>query len=287
MPKPLNVRLRRKTRRLVKTSRQWLRSWNRPREQAARAVFIFGSQRSGTRLPMDVLDLSPHVMTYKEGNSRAFNRTLLKSNAEIRDLLRRSLFPIVAFKPICDSHRAVELLEYFPQAKAIWIFRHFRDTANSAVRKWRHGQNNLRHIASGNLAAAGWRAGGLTPERVELVRRFYSEAMSSHAAYALMWYLRNHIFLDLNLHHRPEVVRLARYEDLVREPRRYFAHLFRFIECPFEEKFVRGVYGSSVNKNAFPEIPEELLCLCDNLHRQLEQIYVQSLEITATVGSEN
>jgi hypothetical protein len=276
MPKPLNVRLRRKTRRIVKTSVRWLKSLAHPKNQPARAVFVFGSQRSGTRLPMDVLDLSPHVMTYKEGNSRAFNRVLLKSNAEIHELLRTSLFPIVAFKPISDSHRAADLLECFPQSKAIWIFRYYRDAVNSAVRKWQHGLNNLKHIASGNLAAAGWRAGGLTQEKVDLVRRFYSDAMSSHTAYALMWYLRNHLFLELHLRHHSDVC-LVKYEDLVQEPGKYFPRLFRFIACPFEEKFVHGVYSSSVGKNRFPEIPVELDRLCENLYGQLETIYQNSL----------
>ncbi len=276
MPKPLKVRLQRKTRRIVKSSRQWLKRLAHAEAQPARAVFVFGSQRSGTRLPMDVLDLAPHIMTYKEGNSRAFNRNLLKSNAEVRELLRKSLFPLVAFKPICDSHRAAELLDYFPQSKAIWIFRNYKDSANSAVRKWRHGLNNLKHIASGNLPAAGWRAGGLTPERVELVRRFYSADMSSHTAYALMWFLRNHLFLDLDLHRREEVC-LVKYEELVKAPGQHFPRLFRFIQCPYQEKFVRGVYSSSVGKDKFPDVPEEMIRLCEGLYRQLEQIYQDSL----------
>ncbi|MGH7496615.1 MAG: sulfotransferase domain-containing protein [bacterium] len=285
MPKPFKVRLRRKTRRIFKTSVQWLKGLSRAKKQPARAVFVFGSQRSGTRLPIDVLDLSPHVTTYKEGNSQAFNRVLLKSNAEIRELLRTSLFPIVAFKPISDSHRAAELLEYFPQSKAIWIFRNYRDAVNSAVRKWQHGMNNLKHIASGNLAAAGWRAGGLTLEKIELVRRFYSEEMSSHTAYALMWYLRNHLFLDLHIHHRQQVC-LVKYEDLVKEPCVHFSRFFRFIDCPFEEKFVRGVYNSSVGKDRFPEIPEELDRLCENLYFRLQSIYQDSLaEQRSPVGT--
>ena len=276
MPKPFKVRLQRKTRRIVKTSLQWLKSFTQTADQPARAVFVFGSQRSGTRLPMDVLDLAPQIMTYKEGNSRAFNRILLKSNTEIHELLRTSMFPLVAFKPICDSHRAVELLEYFPHSKAIWIFRYYKDAVNSAVRKWKHGRNNLKHIASGNLSAAGWRAGGLTTEKVELVRRFYSEEMSSHTAYALMWYLRNHLILDLNLHRRDDVC-LVRYEELVKSPGQHFPRLFEFIGCPFQEKFVRDVYNSSVGKDKFPEIPEEITRLCENLYRRLEQIYQDAL----------
>ncbi len=276
MPKPLEVRLQRKTRRIIKTSLQWLKRLAHSADEPARAIFVFGSQRSGTRLPMDVLDFSPRMMTYKEGNSHAFDRILLKSNGEIRELLRRSLFPLVAFKPICDSHRAVELLEYFPRSRAIWIFRYYKDAVNSAVRKWKHGRNNLKHIASGNLTAAGWRAGGLTPEKIELVRRFYREEMSSHTAYALMWYLRNHLILDLNLPQREDAC-LARYEDLVKNPGQHFPRLFKFIACPYEEKYVRGVYNSSVGKDKFPEIPQEITALCESLYQQLDRIYVQSL----------
>ena len=277
MPKPLKIRIQRKTRRILKTSKHWLQYFARPADQPARPVFIFGSQRSGTRLPIEVLGLAPQIMTYNEGNPCAFNRVLLKSNEDIRELLRTSLFPIVAFKPICDSHRAVELIEYFPRSKAIWIFRHYTDTVNSAVRKWKHGRNNLKHIASGNLTAAGWRAGGLTPEKIALVRRFYREEISSHTAYALMWYLRNHLILDLALHHRNDIY-FVRYEDLTRDPKKYFSRIFEFIECPFKEEFVHGVYHSSVQKDQAPEILEEISMLCENLYQQLEQIYLHSLE---------
>ena len=216
MSKPLKVRIQRKTRRIIKTSARLLQGASND-GGSARTVFVFGSQRSGTRLPMDVLDLAPQVMTYKEGNSRAFNRTLLKDNATIAALLQSSRFPIVAFKPICDSHRAAELLDYFPHSKAVWIFRYYKDAVNSSVRKWKHGRNNLKHIAAGNIAAAGWRAGGLTPKKIALVRRLYSEEMSSHAAYALMWYLRNNLIIDWKLHERDDLL-LVKYENLVQEP---------------------------------------------------------------------
>jgi hypothetical protein len=278
MPKPLKVRIQRKTRRMIKTSVRLLQGASNGASGSARAVFVFGSQRSGTRLPMDVLDLAPPIMTYKEGNSRAFNRTLLKGNATIAALLRASRFPIVAFKPICDSHRAAELLDYFPHSKAIWIFRYYKDAVNSSVRKWKHGRNNLKHIAAENIAAAGWRAGGLTPEKIALVRRLYSEEMSSHAAYALMWYLRNNLIIDLKLHERGDLL-LVKYENLVQEPQKHFPRIFNFIECPFEEKYVKGVYNSSVGKEKFPEIPAEIAELCENLYQRLEEIYFRNRSV--------
>lgn len=278
MPKPLDVRIKRKIQRVAKISLTWLQGIGGHGDQPARAVFVFGSQRSGTRLPMDVLDLAPQVMAYKEGNSRAFNRTLLKDNAAIAKLLRASRFPVVAFKPICDSHRAAELLDYFPRSKAIWIFRYYQDAVNSSVRKWKHGRNNLKHIAAGNIAAAGWRAGGLTPEKIALVRRLYSEEMSSHTAYALMWYLRNNLIIDLKLHERDDLL-LVKYENLVREPQNHFPRIFNFIECPFKEKYVKGVYNSSVGKETFPEIPAEIVELCENLYQQLEEIYIRNRSV--------
>lgn len=278
MPKPLKVRIQRKTRRIIKTSARLLQAAGNGAGGSARPVFVFGSQRSGTRLPMDVLDLALQVMTYKEGNSCAFNRTLLKDNAAIAKLLRASRFPVVAFKPICDSHRAAELLDYFPHSKAIWIFRYYKDAVNSSVRKWKHGRNNLKHIAAGNIAAAGWRAGGLTPEKIALVRRFYSEEMSSHAAYALMWYLRNNLIIDLKLHERDDLL-LVKYENLVQEPQKHFPRIFNFIECPFDEKCIKGVYNSSVGKEKFPEIPAEIAGLCENLYQQLERIYARNRSV--------
>lgn len=278
MPKPLKIRVQRKTRRIIKSSARLLQNAGNGTGRPTRAVFVFGSQRSGTRLPMDVLDLASQVMTYKEGNSCAFNRTLLKDNTAIAELLQASRFPIVAFKPICDSHRAAELLEYFPHSKAIWIFRYYKDAVNSSVRKWKHGRNNLKHIAAGNLTAAGWRAGGLTPEKIALIRRLYSEEMSSHAAYALMWYLRNNLIIDLKLHERNDLL-LVKYENLVQEPQKHFPRIFNFIECPFKKKYVKGVYHSSVGKEKFPEIPVEIATLCENLYQQLEGIYARNRSV--------
>ncbi|MDZ7265867.1 MAG: sulfotransferase [candidate division KSB1 bacterium] len=276
MPKPLSVRIRQKGRRLYKVTCRACYNLGHRRAAPARAVFVFGSHRSGTRLPMDVFSRSLAVMTYKEGHSHAFNRNLLKDKAEIAALLRRSLFPVVAFKPSCESYRAAELLDSFPDSRAVWIFRHFKDAVNSAARKWGHGRKNLRAIAAGDLAAAGWRAGGLTPDKIALVQRLYSEEMSSHAAHALMWYLQNHLFLDQQLFQRREVL-LVKYEDLVSRPQEHFRRVFDFIGIPFKDKYVDEVYDSSIRKEAFPPIPSEIETLCQDLHQRLVAHYERAV----------
>ncbi|MDH3603711.1 MAG: hypothetical protein OEU26_29220, partial [Candidatus Tectomicrobia bacterium] len=121
----LTQRLARKTQRLAKISRQRWSRMSQAANASTRAIFVFGAQRSGSRLPIQVMERSPDILTYSEGHSRAFNGVLLKQRETLVHLLDQSPFPVVAFKPICESHRAVELLDTFPGARALWIFRHF------------------------------------------------------------------------------------------------------------------------------------------------------------------
>ena len=185
-PLSYRERLARKMPRVSKFLRQGTRVVAGGRRPATRVVFVVGSQRSGTRLPLQILDGAPEVMTYSEGTAPYFDRVLLKPLPEIERLLTRSLFPGVALKPICQTHRINELLDHFPDARGIWIFRDYRDATNSASAKWKSGKEAVRRLAAGELDAAGWRAGGLTTEKLQLVRRLYSDSMSLHAANAVM-----------------------------------------------------------------------------------------------------
>ena len=279
---PLKRRVSRKARRVTKTVRQRLSNLG-VAEQAARALFVFGSQRSGTRLPIEVMERTPYIQTYPEGHSRAFNGVLLKDLGSLMGLLRQSPFPIIAFKPICESHRALELLEDFPDSKALWIFRDYQAAVHSAAEKWGHGRNNLTALASGMWNGDDWRAGGMTPEKLELVRDHYHEDMSTHAAHALMWYLRNLLFFDLGLHQDPRVL-LIKYEDLVTTPDQHFERVFRFLSCPFEARFVAGVYSTSARKKRVLEMPDTIESLCVEVSQRLEQSYADSFEHYAKRG---
>ena len=275
----LNERIKRKVGRAVKTSRQVLRNLATSERQPARAMFVFGAQRSGTTITGKVLGRSSHIISYLEGNPHAFDGMVLKDDATIVKLVEDSPFPYVLFKPICESHRAAELLSLFPGSKAIWIFRNFRDMANSGVKKWGHGRRNLKDLAEGNLEAASWRAGGLTPEKLAFVRKFYHDEMIPHAAFSVLWYIRNGLYFDLKFHEHPDIL-LVKYEDLVTQPTVYFKRAFDFIDCPFEEKFVEDIFDTSIGKHPFPEIPEEILARCEELQHKLERVYASRAENT-------
>jgi len=279
MAVPLTYRERaaRKLPRLRKLGHQWLRVAAAGGRPTTRVVFVVGSQRSGTRVPLRVLERSPDVFTFSEGTSPYFQRVFLQPLDVIERLLSRSPFPVVALKPICETHRVIELLEHFPGSRALWIFRNYQDAVNSASAKWMSGREAVRRLAHGELQAASWRAGGLTSERLEFVRSVYSDSMSLHAANAVMWLLRNGLFFDLHADRRSDVM-LLRYEDVVEDTAQQSARLFGFLGLD-DPGGARGrLYRSSVSKESFPEIPSEIRERCESLQSRLREHYASVLE---------
>lgn len=267
-PITISRRIRRKLPRVLKSARHWARaavSGGRPR---TRVVFVVGSQRSGTRLPIQIMDQSPDIATYSEGTAPFFDGVLLEPLDRVRRLVARSAAPVVALKPICETHRVHELLDSFPGSKAVWIFRHYEDTVASASVKWTSGRDVLRRLAVRDFKAASWRAGGLSEQRLALATRLYYDDMSLHEANAVMWYLRNALFFDLDAGSRPDVL-LVRYEDLVASPQQHFARVFDFIGTPIPAAAVNAIRSSGRARRPFPDISREVSSLCEELHQRL------------------
>jgi hypothetical protein len=268
---PVADRFQRKLPRLLKFARRRVvnAAFGSP---SSRPVFVLGAQRSGTRLPLLVLERNRDVIAYNEGSAPFFDGVLLRDDATVRSLVAGSPFPVVILKPICESHRGGEFLDGFEDSKVVWIFRHYYDTVRSATQKWSGALDNLRPLARGDLRAAGWRAGGLSEEQLALVRSLFSEQLPPEGAHALMYYLRNSLFFDQGLDRRP-AVRLVKYEDLATSPARVFPELFQFLNCAFEQRFLDGVYGSSVRKGKPPGIPAEIEALCETVYQRLSAAY--------------
>lgn len=237
-----------------------------------RPVFIFGTQRSGTRIPLVVADRSPDIMPYAEGAEGFYQNVLLADFATVERSLESSAFPAVMLKPICDSHRADEILERFPASRALWIFRDFRDTVNSATVKWPTAPEGIKLLAEGATKAAGWWAGGLTADDFELVRQHYRPNMEPQEAHALLWYLRNTFYFRLGLEEREDVL-LIKYEDLVKEPLSRFGQVFSFIDMPFRERFVADVHSSSVGGGPRLEFAKGIDALCSEVYERLNASY--------------
>jgi Sulfotransferase family len=269
-------RLQRKVPRVVKSTRQWARVVASAQRPDTRLVFVVGAQRSGTRLPIEILDESPVISTYSEGTDPYFDGVLLRPLERIEALVRRSAAPVIALKPICETHRTNELLDRFPGSKAIWIFRNFEDTVNSATVKWTSGRAAVRRLARREFDAADWRAGGLTEDTLRLVSHLYHPGMSEHEANAVLWYLRNDLYFALGSGRRSDVL-LVRYEDLVEGPRAHAARIYNFIGVPMPAGAFGAVHSGERRRRPFPEISAELRQLCEAVHDNLLQRYREIL----------
>jgi len=236
-----------------------------------RTVFVLGCQRSGTDMLMSVLDAAPDTWTYGEDAPAAFRDFQLRPLEVIDGLVRRNRGEIVAFKSICDSHRADELLDRYPRSRVVWIYRDYRDVANSAVRKWgEHQKDIMRWIHRRDFERLGWRGERLSADFVAWVDALAPESLSPHEAAALFWILRNRFFFDLGLDRRGDVL-LVRYEDLVHHPRLGAERIFRFLGVGFQERYVAGLRTSSVGKRHFPGAREEIVRTCEELTERLDR----------------
>ena len=104
-------------RRQAKHLQQARYGWDHRRQVS----FVFGCQRSGTKMVMWVLEKSPATRIYHENHASAFSDFQLRPDPIIRALVQASPAPAQIFKPICDSHRAGELLNQHPGSRALWI----------------------------------------------------------------------------------------------------------------------------------------------------------------------
>jgi hypothetical protein len=271
-PISFSRRLERKFPRVLKSARHWSRAIAAGGRPETRLVFVIGAQRSGTRLPLQVMDHAPDISTFSEGTDPFFDGVLLRPLASIERLVRRSPSPVIALKPICETHRVNELLDRFPGSKAIWIFRNYQATVNSASVKWTSGRDVLGRLVRREYPADEWRLGGLTEDKVQLAARLYRDDMSLHEANAVMWYLRSSLFFDLKASERSDVL-LVRYEDLVGSPRDHFGKLFEFIGTPLPMEGVAAIRSSGRSKRPFPEIAPEIRRLCEDVEARLVEHY--------------
>jgi glycosyltransferase involved in cell wall biosynthesis len=253
-------------RRQMKTMGQLRYGWDHPKQVS----FVFGCQRSGTKMLMRVLDESPATRIFHENHASAFHDFQLRSDRVLRALVRLSPAPCQVFKPICDSHRADALLAAFPAARAVWLYRHPDDVATSSVQKWgAHQRDVVDAVAAGDLARWGWRTDRVPAPVVEAIRAVHRPDLGAEEGAMLFWYLRNAFFFALGLH-ADRRVRLVRYEDLAQRPQETFPSVFAHLGAPFSAHTFAQVHAHSVRKKDRPRASDAIRALCAGLLARLD-----------------
>ena len=250
------------------------RRWRRAHRAAPNAVpvYLIGLQRSGTNMIARGLEEAPEFEVRNENDRAAFERFQLRPDPVIRELVARSGQRYVLFKPLCDSHRANDLLDGMntpSPGRAIWAFRDVDGRVRSSLAKF--GASNLdalRRIASGE-GDGMWQAGGLSPERLSQVRELVGDDTSPETAAALFWYLRNSLYFDLGLDRRPDVL-LVSYGAMVADPAAEMRRICEFLELPYRPQLHEHVDARASAERPPLAIDARVRALCDELGSRLE-----------------
>lgn len=257
---------------------QW--KYRSEHEGAACHTFVAGAQRSGTNMVMDVLERSYETTVYHERDRRAFENYLMREPEVIQALAKQNRAPCFAIKALCESQELTKLMEQFPPAKSLWVFRHYADVVNSMLQSWPEHAAHVFRMAE-NRNAAGWRGRGMSDETHAIIRRFGQRDLSHATAAALLWYLRNVLFFDQRLDEDPRAM-LVDYESLVSRPADEFARVFGFLGLSYSSELVADVTPASVNKRPAPEVDSAVAALCHDLHRRLRTAFESRVQ--AQVG---
>ena len=239
---------------------------------SAMPLFLIGAQRSGTTMLLRALGSSKEVEVHNESDSRVFERFRLRSLDTVREIVESSQHRVVAFKPLCDSHRVVELLEDVgscTRGRAVWMFRSPAGRVRSTVGKF--GPRELlvlRAIAVGE-AGLGWEAEGLSSEGLDLIRSFDLNTMTDMSAAALFWYVRNRLVFELGLDARPDVT-VVHYDALVERPAESLRALCGFVGIEYNPWLHDRIVPRQSSVSEMPSaVDERIVTLCNDLEVEL------------------
>lgn len=254
----LPVRIRRALWRHGKALRQRLRP-----KPLAQHVFVAGMQRSGTNLLMDVLDASVVTQVFHETDPRAFERYEMRDAAVIRRLSQACPAPVFVIKALCELDRIRVLMDTFSPAKTLWMVRDWRDSAASATKSFGNFVRQWQRLAGGD--ADDWRGRGMSAATRDLLAALYRDDASEAEGAAIMWFYRNELFFEQRLATDPRV-RLVFYEDLVQQPAREVAAVYRFLGLAEPGPAVSGRIHARSVKHRVPEgVSPAVADLCDEL----------------------
>jgi hypothetical protein len=236
------------------------------------AVHLVGCQRSGTDMCIYLLDRNLDVDRFNENHPAAFDKCRVRSHAMIAQLIEKSRASCVVFKPICDSHRVTEILNWHKPSRAVWLYRDYRDVARSTMAMW--GDANLRHLrdlitGGGDWGWSQWNRDGYTPDLLQEVGDLVNDELTPQGAAALYWYLRNRSYFTQRLGERDDVT-IFRYRDLVTNPVEHFARMCEFIGLTFSDEMAAAVHARSVSKGRDIALDPRITELCEGLLTQLD-----------------
>ena len=251
--------------RLINYRAQW-RAWLRPFGKT-QPVFVFGCQRSGTTALARMLGLGSEVRRYEEGDPAYFiredaPRLLDLEMVATRLEAERNRFTLI--KPLCESQRANELLDRFPHAQIVWIFRHYSACIASHVRYYRGQHDAVEYVQDiVNPAANSWKCVGLTMQARARLAVYQHVQLTPESAYAIYWLARNLLYFNIV---RSGRVHLVNYEDLIGAPEAQSKQIFGALGVPYRLHYADVISKSYERTTTIDGIDSLLTSWCDDTY---------------------
>lgn len=248
---------------------------SRPAPQSI--LFIVGCQRSGTSMIMDVLNRDLNTKCFGEFSPLTSNdpvgKIRLNPLESVKKEFSRIRAPFIVIKPLVETQNTPELLSYFDNSTALWMFRGYKDVAASNIKYFGvdNGINDLRPIV--NNEPNNWRSENVSEHVRETISKYFSGDMNPHDAAVLFWFARNSIYFDRELDKNPRVM-LCLYEDLVLDPEQYVRRIYQKVGQPYPRiNITTEVHSNSRKKGKDIEVSPEIEQLAQDLQGKLEAAY--------------
>lgn len=237
----------------------------------SKPVFVLGKQRSGTGMLMRIFHRHSDLLVFDENrNNAAFEDFRLRDDDTIRLLVEQARFPAVCLKPVCDSQRIADLFDAFPYGHFVWMYRDYRDVANSSLRKFGSATRAVRLACLGQ-PGGGWFQEGLSPAVASTLQQVYRPSLSEFDLACLAWWARNRIVLESGLLGHPNLT-LLKYEELASNPDSVLPWLFHRIGIRYQPGLARDVNARSIGHPA-PEMDRSVQNLCSSVLQRLDHAY--------------
>ena len=233
-------------------------------------IWILGCQRSGTTLLERIFrqDLDSEVFGEFSRLTLGPDKTSLKPFKEVRKKLEGSNAHYCVIRPLFESDRAQEILDFFQPSVAVWMFREPLFVVNSMLNKWGDQFFNISRCVETGLDGK-WRLESLYQDIKDEAKQLALNNGNIHDLYALYWLKRNEIVLQPGFQLNKSIL-LLDYGRLVREPRKWVDTIMkragnRGVWKYFSTDAHQGSMNRQINLRLSPEIQERCNALYDKL----------------------
>lgn len=249
-------------------------------------LFILGCQRSGTSMMTRIMARDVRTKIFEEFSELSSDDPgglRLNSFDKIDKIFADEPFSLLVSKPLVESQNSDKLLSHFNSAKAIWMFRHYKDVASSNLAKFsaKNCVNNLLPISL--KEENNWRSERVGEETQKIIDKYFSKDMNPADAAVLFWLVRNNIFFEQKLFENENIL-MCKYEDLTSSPSQEMKRIYNFLGIDYPQtNITKEVSVDSKGKGQNLELNPEIEKLCTEVWEKLNRYYEKTHSLSDTV----